>query len=136
MSCEKCVEWEKQLDARNIATRVWVQSDTQTREYAIRMAREAGALSIENAQLKADIVKLKADWNTQARFWNATSLRDTKYLQLMHTALSKLSKGWLYWPTNRQPDPRVTMYESRSLDEIEKMSKEVISIIKRECGHE
>ena len=41
-------------------------------------------------------------------------------------ALGKLSLGWLYWPAKRQPDPRVTMYESRTLDEIENMAKDAL----------
>ncbi len=44
----------------------------------------------------------------------------------MRDALMKLRRGWLYWPAKHQPDPRVTMYQSRTLDEIEKMAKEAL----------
>lgn len=52
-----------------------------------------------------------------------------KRLEVAVLALKKLSKGWLYWPANTQPDPRVMMYQSRTLDEIEKMATDTINFI-------
>ena len=47
-------------------------------------------------------------------------------IKVLEEALGKLTLGWLYWPTKNQPDPRVTRYDSRTLDEIEKMAKEAL----------
>lgn len=48
-------------------------------------------------------------------------------IQRLRAALSKLTLGWLYWPSNNQPDLRVMKYESRTLDEIEAMAREALA---------
>jgi hypothetical protein len=126
--CPKCNESVELVKVRNENTKVWIQSDTQCREHANK-------LEIEVAQLRAEVTKLKADWNMTAKFTVANAVRDTECLRTLYCAVSKLSLGWLYWPAKRQPDVRITMYESKSLDEIEKMSVEAIAQFKRDSCH-
>lgn len=54
----------------------------------------------------------------------------TTQVKSVRDFFSKMTKGWLYWEATRQPDPRVTMYESQSLDAIEKLAAEAAKLPK------
>jgi hypothetical protein len=57
---------------------------------------------------------------------HAVNKEASERIAKLETALKKLGPGWLYWPAKRQPDPRVVMYESRTIDEVEKMANEAL----------
>jgi hypothetical protein len=44
----------------------------------------------------------------------------------LENALKKLGKWWLYWPSSRQIEGQPTLYESRTIKEIEDMAKEAL----------
>ena len=58
------------------------------------------------------------------------ALTDEEKLKLAVDSLEKLSDEWLYWPASRQPVPKVKAYESRTINDIEKMAQDTIKLIK------
>jgi hypothetical protein len=150
MSCEKCKEWQKQLDERNTATKVWIQADTQCRDYAHSLERRLEPSLLIKRKLQ-DIQSLMANGNIPEAFLETVKLHahidvvsgygapdETKRyttkleenIAILQQALKKLTLGWLYWPAKKQSDPRVVQYESTTLDAIEKMAKEALSKVK------
>lgn len=55
----------------------------------------------------------------------ALARQDAKIKKLTES-LEKLGPGWLYWPSKRQIEGQPTVFESRTIDEIEKMAQEAI----------
>jgi hypothetical protein len=62
--------------------------------------------------------------------WETLGKEDVQWLirrvQKLENALGKLSKLWLYWPSKRQIEGQPTLYESRSIQEIEDMAKKAL----------
>ena len=57
-------------------------------------------------------------------------------LRVAVEALEKLGPKWLFWPAPRQPDPRVIMYESRTIKEVEDMAQEALAKLNNPSGCE
>jgi len=57
-------------------------------------------------------------------------------LAIAKEALEKIGPKWLYWPAPRQPDPRVIMYESRTIKELEDMAADALTKINCPSGLE
>ena len=47
-------------------------------------------------------------------------------IEKLENALKKLGKWWLYWPSSRQIEGQPTLYESRTIQEIEDMATEAL----------
>lgn len=167
--CQRCDDTEEAIKTRNEHTKLWIQADIQTRQYANSLERRIEELEAELAVTRPSHVRLTSQNWVENPFWATNTGADwckvpctgkdkieayetlINYLSnysiivpqknmtmfdRMTDALRKLQGvGWLYWPANRQPDPRVVMYESRTLKEIEDLAKTALPEVKYDLAY-